>query len=140
MEASPMVGDKPVLRVGLIGTGFMGKTHVFGFASAPRVFDLPYEIVLHAVADRSDELAGEAARALGFAHATGDWRALVQDPEIDLVDITTPNAFHKEMALAAIAAGKHVETLNFKEITHTSSVMVSSEEATRGRAVLQALR
>jgi len=108
MEASPMAGDKPVLRVGLIGTGFMGKTHVFGFASAPRVFDLPYEIVLHAVADRSDELAGEAARALGFAHATGDWRALVQDPEIDLVDITTPNAFHKEMALAAIAAGKHV--------------------------------
>src|SRR3954452_16699343 len=108
MEASPMAGDKPVLRVGLIGTGFMGKTHVFGFASAPRVFDLPYEIVLHAVADRSDELAGEAARALGFAHATGDWRALVQDPEIDLIDITTPNAFHREMAMAAIAAGKHV--------------------------------
>ena len=103
-----MTSDKPILRVGLIGTGFMGKTHVFGFASAPRVFDLPYEIVLHTVADRSDEPAGEAARALGFAHATGDWRALVQDPEIDLVDITTPNALHKEMALAAIAAGKHV--------------------------------
>ena len=42
-----MAGSKPTLRVGLIGTGFMGKTHVFGFAAAPRVFDLPYELVLH---------------------------------------------------------------------------------------------
>ena len=47
-------------------------------------------------------------RALGFATGTGDWRALVANPEIDLVDITAPNALHKEMALAAIAAGKHV--------------------------------
>ena len=99
---------KPALRIGLIGTGFMGKTHVFGFASAPRVFDLPYEIVLHTVADRTDDLAADAAARLGFAHGTGDWRALVANPEIDLVDITAPNALHKEMALAAIAAGKHV--------------------------------
>lgn len=100
--------EKPRLRVGLIGTGFMGKTHAFAFASAPRVFDLPHEIVLHTVADRTEDLAARAAGALGFAHATDDWRALVEDPEIDLVDITAPNAFHKEMALAAIAAGKHV--------------------------------
>ena len=99
---------KPALRIGLIGTGFMGKTHVFGFAAAPRVFDLPYEIVLHTVADRTDDLAAGAAERLGFAHGTGDWRALVANPEIDLVDITAPNALHKEMALAAIAAGKHV--------------------------------
>lgn len=71
-----MASDKPILRVGLIGTGFMGKTHVFGFASASRVFDLPFEIVLHTVADRSDELAEQAARSLGFAHATGNWQAL----------------------------------------------------------------
>jgi predicted dehydrogenase len=81
---------------------------VFGFASAPRVFDLPYEIVLHTVADRTDDLAADAAERLGFGHGTGDWRALVAHPEIDLVDITAPNALHKEMALAAIAAGKHV--------------------------------
>ncbi|MFQ8433958.1 Gfo/Idh/MocA family protein [Amaricoccus sp. W119] len=100
--------DKPVLKIGLIGSGFMGKTHAFGFASAPRVFDLPYEIELHTLADRSDAVAAEAARAFGFARSTGDWRAMVADPEIDLVDITAPNALHKEMALAAIAAGKHV--------------------------------
>jgi predicted dehydrogenase len=103
-----MGGEKPQLRIGLIGTGFMGKTHVFGFAAAQRVFDLPYELVLHTVADRTEEFAAQAARTLGFARASGDWRRLVEDPEIDVIDITAPNAFHKEMALAAIAAGKHV--------------------------------
>lgn len=103
-----MASNKPQLKVGLIGTGFMGKTHVFGFAAAARVFDLPYEIVLHSVADRTQELAVHAARALGFARSSGDWKSLVADPEIDVIDITAPNVFHKEMALAAIAAGKHV--------------------------------
>ena len=48
------------------------------------------------------------ARQFGFARATDDWRALVADPEVDVVSITTPNRLHREMALAAIAAGKHV--------------------------------
>jgi predicted dehydrogenase len=103
-----MSASRPPLRVGLIGTGFMGKTHVFGFAAASRVFELPFEVVLHTVADRTEALAAEAARALGFGRASGDWRSLIDDPEIDLIDITAPNALHKEMALAAIAAGKHV--------------------------------
>ncbi len=100
--------SKPRLRVGLIGTGFMGKAHAFGFASAPRVFDLPLKIELHTVADVTPEAAASAARTLGFANATADWRTIIADPEIDLVDITAPNALHKAMALAAIAAGKHV--------------------------------
>ena len=99
---------KPALRIGLIGTGFMGRTHVFGFAAAARVFELPYEVELHTVADRSENLAAEAARKLGFPRSSGDWRSLVAAPEIDVIDVTAPNAFHKEMALAAIAAGKHV--------------------------------
>ncbi|WP_454656585.1 Gfo/Idh/MocA family protein [Bosea beijingensis] len=103
-----MTTRKPRLRIGLIGTGFMGKAHVFGFAAAQRVFDLPFELELHTVADRDEALAAAAARALGFARSSGDWRSLVADPEIDLIDITAPNAFHREMALAAIANGKHV--------------------------------
>jgi predicted dehydrogenase len=100
--------DKPSIRVGLIGTGFMGKAHVFGFSAAPRVFDLPLDIVLQTVADRTWDLAEQAARTLGFNAATDDWRTMIADPAIDLIDITAPNSFHKDMALAAIAAGKHV--------------------------------
>ena len=99
---------KPKLRVGLIGSGFMGKAHAFGYSTAARVFDLPYEVELHTLADITEAAAAKAAAALGFAHATSDWRAMVRDPVIDIVNITSPNALHKEMALAAIAAGKHV--------------------------------
>ena len=99
---------KPKLRIGLIGTGFMGKAHVFGFATAPRVFDLPYDLELRTVADITPEAATRAARTLGFAHATSDWRTIMADPAIDMVSITAPNALHKQMSLAAIAAGKHV--------------------------------
>src|SRR5690606_18381678 len=102
------MSDKPVLRIGLIGTGFMGKAHVFGFASAQKVFDLPYHLELHTVADVTEDAAARAAADFGFAHATADWRSMVADPQIDVIDITAPNALHKEMALAAISAGKHV--------------------------------
>lgn len=96
------------LRIGLIGTGFMGKAHALGYAAAPRVFDLPLTPVLDTVADVTEEAAQQAARAYGFERATADWRALIQNPQIDVISITAPNALHKEMALAAIAAGKHV--------------------------------
>ncbi len=99
---------RPKLRIGLIGTGFMGKAHVFGFTSAPRVFDLPCDLDLHTVADVTEAAACRAAAAFGFAHATTDWRQIIANPEIDVVDITAPNALHKEMAIAAIRAGKHV--------------------------------
>ena len=100
--------SKPILNIGLIGTGFMGKTHAFGFAMAPRVFDLPYRPVLHTVADMTEDSAARGAQALGFANSTGDWRRMIDDPDIDVIDITAPNALHKDMALAAVAAGKHV--------------------------------
>jgi predicted dehydrogenase len=100
--------SKPKLRIGLIGTGFMGKAHAFGFAAAPRTFDLPYDLVLGTVADVTDEAAARAAGAYGFQASTSNWHNIVNDPSIDLVSITAPNALHKEMSLAAIAAGKHV--------------------------------
>lgn len=103
-----MPPSRPRLNIGLIGTGFMGKAHAFGFATAAKAFDLPVEIVLHSVADASDEAARTAAGELGFAHATDDWRSMIADPGIDVIDITAPNALHREMALSAIAAGKHV--------------------------------
>src|ERR1700739_3097419 len=99
---------KPKLRIGLIGSGFMGKEHAVCYTPGARCSDLPYELELNTLADINDEAAAKAAVALGVSHATSDWRSLVADPEIDVVNITAPNALHKEMALAAIAAGKHV--------------------------------
>ena len=103
MNSSPKV-----LKIGLIGTGFMGKTHVYGFAIADRVFDLPHRLELVSVADVSEELAQSAARSLGFERATSNWLDLINDKDLDLISITSPNAFHKEMAIAALKAGKHV--------------------------------
>jgi predicted dehydrogenase len=60
------------------------------------------------LAEHSQDLAERKAQELGFARATGDWRTLVDDSAVDVVSITTPNAFHPEMAIAALEAGKHV--------------------------------
>src|ERR1700734_3468062 len=86
----------------------MGKTHVFGFATALKVFGLPFDIELRTVADVTEAAAQRAAAEFGFARATSDWREIILDPEIETVDITAPNALHEEMALTAIGAGKHV--------------------------------
>ncbi len=99
---------KKKIGIGLIGSGFMGRTHALGFAVAARVFDLPFDVDLAVLADVDEPRAAAAARQLGFRRSTANWRELLDDPEIDVVDITTPNTLHREMALAAIAAGKHV--------------------------------
>ncbi len=96
------------IGIGLVGSGFMGKAHALAFATASRVFDLPFAVDLAVLADVSALVAEAAAGALGFRRSTGDWPDLLADPEIDVIDITTPNTLHREMALAAIAAGKHV--------------------------------
>lgn len=108
MHPTPDQPPEKALGIGLIGSGFMGKAHAFGLATAAKVFDLPLVPVFHSLADATLPAAEAAARALGFAHATDDWRAMVADPAIGVVHITAPNALHREMALAAIAAGKHV--------------------------------
>ncbi|MGR4070316.1 Gfo/Idh/MocA family protein [Billgrantia sp. C5P2] len=96
------------LKFGLIGTGYMGKAHAIALRAAPVVFQLPTHPVCELLAEVDDELASRKARELGFARSTGDWKALISDPDVDVVDICSPNFLHKAMALAAIAAGKHV--------------------------------
>jgi predicted dehydrogenase len=99
---------KNTLEIGLIGTGFMGQTHAFGYTMAAKAFDLPLRLNLNTVADVTAEAAERAASRYGFDKSVTDWRQIISDPAIDVVSITAPNALHKEMALAAIAAGKHV--------------------------------
>jgi len=96
------------LNIGLIGTGYMGKCHALAWNAVASVFgDVPRPR-LAMLAEVSQDLAERKARELGFARATGDWRELVTDPGIDVVSITTPNAFHPDMAIAALEAGKHI--------------------------------
>jgi predicted dehydrogenase len=94
--------------VGLIGTGFMGKAHALAWRNARAVMgDLP-EARLVALADTPLDKAQAMAAQFGFARATDQWRDLVADPVIDVISITTPNGLHREMAIAALEAGKHV--------------------------------
>ncbi len=96
------------LGVGLVGSGFMGRAHAFAFNAVAQVFELPLKPELAVLADQNKALAERAASSLGFAKAVGDWHALVDDPAVDVVSITTPNHLHKPIALAALAAGKAV--------------------------------
>ena len=101
------MGDRGI-GVGLIGTGYMGKCHALAWRNVGAVFgDVPHPRLVH-LAEADATLAEDRAEKLGFVRATGDWRELIADPEVEIVSITTPNAFHAEMALAALAAGKHV--------------------------------
>jgi predicted dehydrogenase len=96
------------IGIGIIGTGFMGKAHGFAYRAVSGIFPTELRPVLEIVADNNAEAAERAQHQLGFKRVTFDWRELVADPAIEIVSITTPNLVHREMALAAIAAGKHV--------------------------------
>ena len=96
------------IGVGIIGTGFMGECHALAFTAVAPLFQPRLGPRLQVVADVNATAAERARDRFGFARATADWRALVADPAVELVSITSPNILHKEMALAALAAGKHV--------------------------------
>lgn len=95
-------------RVGMIGYRFMGKAHSNAWRQAPRFFPLKAGVEMATICGR-DAAEVEAARArFGWEKAATDWRAVVNDPNIDIVDITTPNDSHAEISIAAAKAGKHV--------------------------------
>lgn len=97
------------IRFGIIGYGFMGRTHAWGCRSLPFFYrDLPFQVELAAVASSSENSRRLAAQEGGFPILTADWRELIADPGIDAVAISTPNCLHREMLLSAIAAGKHI--------------------------------
>ncbi|HXA52133.1 MAG TPA: Gfo/Idh/MocA family oxidoreductase [Candidatus Acidoferrum sp.] len=96
------------LNIAVIGYGFMGRTHSNAFRSAPNFFDLPYEPVLKTVCARNAERGQSFAENWGFEKAVCDWREVVADKDIDLIDIASPNDTHCEIAIAAAKAGKMV--------------------------------
>lgn len=101
-----------MVGVGLVGTGFMGKCHAIAWNAVgvifPEVGQQLGKVKLVHLGEANEDLARRRASEFGFAKASGDWRAVIDDPEVDIVSLTTPNQFHPEMAIAALKAGKHL--------------------------------
>ena len=97
------------IRIGLVGSGWMGKAHSSALADAQMLFGPEYGVAaFEIVADANEAAAKAAQQKIGFRRVTTDWHEVVADPNVDLVDIATPNAFHYEVAKAALENGKHV--------------------------------
>ena len=96
------------LNVGLIGCGFMGRTHSNASRRVNNFFDLEYQPVLKAVCDLDEARAKAFAAKWGYESYETDWRKLIARKDIDLVDITLPNNMHREVAIAAAQAGKMI--------------------------------
>lgn len=113
--------DRPTVGIGLVGSGFMGRCQANAFASVAGLFDVPVLPIKSMLADATPELAARGARELGFARATSNWQALIDDTAVDIVAITAPNVLHEPIALAAIAAGKTVYCEKPLSITSASA-------------------
>lgn len=99
---------KRTLAVGLIGYEFMGRAHSNAWRQAPRFFNLPADVQRKTLCGRRRAAVKQAAATLGWANSVTDWREVVADPKIDIVDICTPNDTHCEIAIAAARAGKAI--------------------------------
>jgi myo-inositol 2-dehydrogenase/D-chiro-inositol 1-dehydrogenase len=96
------------LNIGLVGYGFMGRTHSNAFLHAPKFFDVSYRPVLKAVCARNPDRARSFAANWGYQSVEADWRDLIARKDIDLIDIASPNDTHHEIAVAAAKAGRMV--------------------------------
>ena len=96
------------LGVGMVGYAFMGRAHSLAWNTVDRVFDVPLRPRLAAVCGRDKAAAQAVADRFGWAAAETDWRALIDRDDVDLIDISAPGDMHAPIAIAALAAGKHV--------------------------------
>jgi len=95
--------------IGLIGAGWMGTAHSRAYLLAADRFpesDIHAQLVI--CADEVESRARDAQKRFGFARSTTHWQDVIRDPDVQVVNITTPNCMHREVALAAAAAGKHI--------------------------------
>ena len=96
------------LKIGIIGYGFMGRAHSNAYCRVNQFFEVAYQPALKAVAARSTEKAEAFAKRWGWQRVESDWRKLIESPDVDVIDICSPNNTHHEIALAAAAAGKMI--------------------------------
>ena len=100
---------KKEIRIGLVGCGFMGRTHSNGYNRVPNFFpELAYQPVLKAACSRSRDQVEAFAQQWGYESVEINWKSLVKRDDIDAIDICTPNNMHAEIAIAAAEAGKMI--------------------------------
>src|SRR4051812_32292041 len=124
------------LRIAMVGHGFMGAAHSQAWRTAPRFFDLGVEPEMAVIVGRDPERTEAARMQYGWQSASTDWRAVVADPDIDVVDIVSPGSSHVEIAIAALEAGKHV--LCEKPLANTveqAEAMTAAAAAARAHGV-----
>lgn len=99
---------KQTTNVCLIGHKFMGRTHSNAYLKVGKFFDLPTTPVMHTIVGRNKAELVEFADRWGWKNSSTDWKQAISNPEIQLVDVGTPNNAHMEMSIAALEAGKNV--------------------------------
>lgn len=99
---------KKQVNVGLIGYQFMGKAHSNAYRQVNHFFDLPVEVNMHTICGRNETALKAAAEQYGWKNTETDWRKVIENPEIDIIDVSTPGNTHAEIAIAAAKAGKAV--------------------------------
>jgi predicted dehydrogenase len=109
------------VNVGLIGHKFMGKAHSHALHDLSFFFDTDIRPVMKTLCGVGSDLE-ETARRYGWQNANPDWKEVVEDPEIDLVDIAVPESMHMEIALAAAANGKHILCEKPMALTYAQTV------------------
>ncbi|MFD1064967.1 Gfo/Idh/MocA family protein [Oceanobacillus locisalsi] len=123
------------VKIGLIGAGWMGKTHTNSFVNALMAFGPEYgKPIFEIVSDVNKDAAQTACNQLGFSRYTTDWKDIVTDENVDIVDIATPNAFHYEIAKAALENGKH--TYCEKPLTLTAEQSLELAELANEKGVV----
>ena len=102
------MGSKKTLNIAMVGTGFIARAHSNAFHQVGHFFDVPVELRLKVVCGRDAARLASFARKWEWEETAADWRAVVERPDIDVVDIAAPNALHGPIVLAAARAGKMV--------------------------------
>jgi len=97
-----------VLRLALIGQGFMGRVHSNAWRQVKHFFDVPFDLDCRLICARDRARLQKMAVTWGWAEVATDWRAVLERDDIDLIDIAAPNALHAPIAMAAAQAGKIV--------------------------------
>jgi len=118
------------LGVGMLGFGFIGKVHAYGYQNIPLYYDPPPVATrLVGVATSRPETAQKAARQGGFEFGTDDWREVVARDDIDIINICTPNDLHCDQLIAAMKAGEHIYC--------DKPLVVTAEDAARVKAAME---